>query len=156
RRNTLLGDPAFVPIDTSAFLSADSAAAIRGAIVRAEGDKRHTTHFGVVDAQGNAVSMTTTLNDGFGSAETVTGAGFLLNNEMDDFTAKVGALNAMGLRQGGANAIQPGKRMLSSMTPTIVLDSAGAPWLIIGASGGARIITGVAQVMINVIDYEMP
>ena len=155
KRNTLLADPAFVPIDTMAFLSPDTAAAIRAAIIRAEGEKRHTTHFSVVDAKGNAVAMTTTLNDGFGSAETVTGAGFLLNDEMDDFTTKVGAVNDMGLRQGEANAIQPGKRMLSSMTPTIVLDSAGAPWLITGASGGARIITGVTQIMINVIDYRL-
>lgn len=156
RRNTLLGDPAFVKIDSTPFMSADTAAMLRAAIVRAEGEKRHTTHFSVVDAQGNAVSMTTTLNEGFGSAETVTGAGFLLNDEMDDFTTKVGVLNAMGLRQGEANAIQPGKRMLSSMTPTIVLDSTGAPWLITGASGGARIITGVAQTIINVVDYGMP
>ena len=155
RRNTLLGDPAFVQINSAAFLSPDTAAAIRAAIVRAEGEKKHTTHFSVVDAQGNAVAMTTTLNDGFGSAETVTGAGFLLNDEMDDFTAKVGAVNDMGLRQGEANAIQPGKRMLSSMTPTIVLDSAGGPWLITGASGGARIITAVTQVIINTIDYRM-
>ena len=155
RRNALLGDPAYVHIDGAPFLSPDTAAAIRAAIVRGEGDKRHTTHFDVVDAQGNAVAMTFTLNDGFGSAETVTGAGFLLNDEMDDFTTKTGVLNAMGLRQGEINAIQPGKRMLSSMTPTIVLDSAGAPWLITGASGGARIITGVQQVMNNVVDFGM-
>jgi len=156
RRNTVLGDPKFVSIDSAAFLSPDTAALIRAALVRAEGEKRHTTHFGVADAQGNAFSMTTTLNDGYGAAEVVTGAGFFLNDEMDDFTTKVGVVNAMGLRQGEANAIQPGKRMLSSMTPTIVLDSAGAPWLITGASGGARIITGVAQVMMNVIDFQMP
>jgi gamma-glutamyltranspeptidase/glutathione hydrolase len=165
RRNTLLGDPAFVKIPTDVFLSPDTAAAIRAAIASASVDssapraparERHTTHFSVVDAQGNAVAMTTTLNNGFGSAVTVAGAGFLLNDEMDDFTAKVGAVNAMGLRQGEANAIQPGKRMLSSMTPTIVLDSAGAPMLVTGASGGARIITGVTQIMINVLDYGFP
>ncbi|HUO51735.1 MAG TPA: gamma-glutamyltransferase, partial [Gemmatimonadaceae bacterium] len=108
RRNTLLGDPAFVRIDAAAFLSPDSAAAIRAAIVRAESDRRHTTHFSIVDAQGNAVAMTTTLNDGYGSAEAVAGAGFLLNDEMDDFTTKPGAVNNMGLRQWEANAIQPG------------------------------------------------
>ncbi|MEP6495242.1 MAG: gamma-glutamyltransferase [bacterium] len=155
RRNTLLGDPKFVTINSDAFLSPDTAAALRAAIVHSSGDERHTTHFSVVDAHGNAVSMTTTLNNGYGSAVTVTGAGFLLNDEMDDFTVKAGALNAMGLRQGDINAIQPGKRMLSSMTPTIVLDSAGAPLLITGGSGGARIITGVAQVIFNVIDFGL-
>ena len=164
RRNTQLGDPAFVKIPNAVFLSPDTAAALRAAIVAGRSDsaaprvasrERHTTHFSIVDAHGNAVAMTTTLNNGFGSAVTVTGAGFLLNDEMDDFTAKVGAINAMGLRQGSANAIQPGKRMLSSMTPTIVLDSAGAPFLVSGASGGARIITGVTQVMINVLDFGL-
>jgi gamma-glutamyltranspeptidase/glutathione hydrolase len=87
---------------------------------------------------------------------TVTGGGFLLNNEMDDFTTKVGVLNQMGLRQGEANAIQPGKRMLSSMTPAIVLDSMGAPYLVTGASGGARIITAVAQVLFGVLDHRLP
>jgi len=165
RRNTLLGDPAFVKIPTEAFLSPDTAAALRAAIAstrvaaaepRAPSRERHTTHFSVVDAHGNAIAMTTTLNNGYGSALTVAGAGFLLNDEMDDFTAKVGAINAMGLRQGSANAIQPGKRMLSSMTPTIVLDSAGAPMLVTGASGGARIITGVTQLLINVLDFSLP
>lgn len=166
RRNTLLADPDFVPTPTAPFLSPDTAAALRRSIsmtthapttvapdpVRG----RHTTHFAVVDAKGNAVSLTTTLNTGYGSAVTVTGAGFLLNNEMDDFTAKVGAINAMGLRQGEANAIAPGKRMLSSMTPTIVLDSTGATFLVVGAAGGARIITAVAQVLSNVVDFGMP
>lgn len=166
RRNTLLADPAFVPVPTEAFLSPDIAAALRATIqtgdssagppVGRDSGRRHTTHVSVVDAQGNAVALTTTLNAGYGSAVTVTGAGFLLNDEMDDFTTKAGALNAMGLRQGEANAIQPGKRMLSSMTPTIVLDSAGAPLLVTGASGGARIITGVAQVIFNVIDFGLP
>jgi len=164
RRNSQLGDPAFIKIPTEAFLSPDTAAALRTAIMagqtdsmpaRAPSRERHTTHFSIVDGHGNAVAMTTTLNNGFGSAVTVTGAGFLLNDEMDDFTAKVGAVNAMGLRQGSANAIAPGKRMLSSMTPTIVLDSAGAPMLVTGASGGARIITGVTQVMINVLDFGL-
>jgi gamma-glutamyltranspeptidase / glutathione hydrolase len=165
RRNTLLGDPAFMKIPTEAFLSPDTAATLRAAIAsahvaaaepRAPSRERHTTHFSVVDGHGNAVAMTTTLNNGYGSALTVTGAGFLLNDEMDDFTAKVGAVNAMGLRQGSANAIQPGKRMLSSMTPTIVLDSTGSPMLVTGASGGARIITGVTQMLINVLDFSLP
>jgi gamma-glutamyltranspeptidase/glutathione hydrolase len=166
RRNTLLADPAYVKIQTEAFLSPDTAAALRSMIMSGSADvadsprvasrERHTTHFSVVDAKGNAVAMTTTINNGFGSAVTVAGAGFLLNDEMDDFTAKVGAINSMGLRQGDANAIQPGKRMLSSMSPTIVLDSAGAPMLVTGASGGPRIITGVLQTLINVLDYHMP
>ena len=166
RRNTLLADPDFVPTPTAAFVSKDTADALRKTINLAKHGStpvppdpvpgRHTTHFSVVDAHGNAVSLTTTLNTGYGSAVTVTGAGFLLNNEMDDFTAKPGALNAMGLRQGEANAIVPRKRMLSSMTPTIVLDSAGAVSLVVGAAGGARIITAVAQIISNVVDFGMP
>ena len=165
RRNTLLADPAFVPVPTESFLSLDTAATLRAAFgsglpgaaaPNESGQGKHTTHLSVVDAQGNAVAMTTTLNGGYGSAVTVTGAGFLLNNEMDDFTTKAGVINAMGLRQGDANAIEPGKRMLSSMTPTIVLDSAGAPVLVTGASGGGRIITAVAQILFNVIDYRLP
>ncbi|MHB8838036.1 MAG: gamma-glutamyltransferase [Gemmatimonadaceae bacterium] len=134
RRNTLLADPDFVTIPSTSFLSPDTAAALRGRISMTQRSAdlvpadpvrgQHTTHFSVVDGKGNAVALTTTLNTGFGSAVTVTGAGFLLNNEMDDFTVKPGALNQMGLRQGEANAIVPGKRMLSRMTPTIVLDSA--------------------------------
>jgi gamma-glutamyltranspeptidase / glutathione hydrolase len=165
RRNTMLGDPAFVTIPLASFLSPDTAAALRATIGRSAspdpgsdrgGDKgKHTTHFSIVDAHGNALSMTTTLNEGHGSDLTVTGAGFLLNDEMDDFTTKVGAVNAMGLRQGEANAIEPGKRMLSSMMPTIVLDSTGAPLLVTGASGGAFIITGIAQIMSNVLDFRM-
>jgi gamma-glutamyltranspeptidase/glutathione hydrolase len=166
RRNSLLADPDFVKVPTAPFLSPDTAAALRrrismvkhaGAPVLPDPVKgRHTTHFSVVDAKGNAVSLTTTLNTGFGSAVTVSGAGFVLNNEMDDFTAKPGVLNAMGLRQGEANAIVPGKRMLSSMTPTIVLDSTGATYFVVGAAGGARIITAVAQLLSDVIDFRMP
>jgi gamma-glutamyltranspeptidase/glutathione hydrolase len=164
RRNTLLADPAFVKVPTEPFLSRDTAAMLRSmlgtagevASASAPAGTRHTTHVSIVDAQGSAVSMTTTLNGSYGSAVTVGGAGFLLNNEMDDFTTKVGVLNNMGLRQGEANAIQPGKRMLSSMTPTIVLDSAGAPYLITGASGGGRIITAVAQVIFGVVDHRLP
>lgn len=165
RRNTLLADPDFVPTPSDAFLSPDTAAALRRAIdlrkhVRTPVPPdpvrgRHTTHLSVVDGQGNAVAITTTLNAGYGSAVTVTGAGFLLNNEMDDFTAKPGALNQMGLRQGEANAIVPAKRMLSSMTPTIVLDRTGAPLLVVGAAGGAKIITAVAQIVSNVLDFGM-
>lgn len=162
KRNSLLGDPAFVDIPTSAFTSPDTARAIyariragtRESVPARAGEPQHTTHLNVVDALGNAVAMTTTLNGGYGSALVVGGAGFLLNNEMDDFTTKVGVINAMGLRQGEANAIVPGKRMLSSMTPTIVLDSVGRVELVVGASGGARIITAVAQVLFGVVDYN--
>jgi gamma-glutamyltranspeptidase/glutathione hydrolase len=165
RRNRLIADPDFTPVPRESFLSPDTAAALRATIgpaaykgpvtVPGRDTGRHTTHFSIVDSRGNAVAMTTTLNDGHGSGVTVTGAGFLLNDQMDDFTTKPGVVNAMRLRQWEANAIQPGKRMLSSMTPTIVLDSAGAPMLVTGASGGTHIITGVTQVILNVIEYGM-
>jgi gamma-glutamyltranspeptidase/glutathione hydrolase len=109
----------------------------------------------VVDADGNAVSATTTLNDLFGSAVTVTGAGFLLNDEMDDFATHPRSPLAGGLVQGDRNKIEPGKRMLSSMTPIIVLDQNGSLYLILGSRGGARIITQVYQVLSNVIDHHM-
>jgi gamma-glutamyltranspeptidase/glutathione hydrolase len=115
----------------------------------------HTTHYSVVDEKGNAVSVTTTLNGGFGSGVTVTGAGFLLNNEMDDFTSAPGKPNMYGLIQGEANAIQPRKRMLSAMTPSIVTDSTGQVQLIVGSPGGPTIITTVTQVILNVLDQRM-
>jgi gamma-glutamyltranspeptidase/glutathione hydrolase len=115
-----------------------------------------TTHYSVVDAEGNAVSCTTTLNNSYGSAVTVTGAGFLLNDEMDDFTTVPGKPNLYGLVQGEANAIAPGKRMLSAMTPTLVLDPAGRLFLVLGTPGGPRIITMVYHVISNVIDHRMP
>jgi gamma-glutamyltranspeptidase/glutathione hydrolase len=113
-----------------------------------------TTHFSVVDAAGNVVACTTTINSTFGAMVVVDGAGFLLNNEMDDFSAKPGAPNQFGLVGGRANAIAPGKRMLSSMTPTIVLAD-GKPALVLGAPGGGRIITAVLQVLLNVVDHGM-
>jgi gamma-glutamyltranspeptidase/glutathione hydrolase len=109
----------------------------------------------VVDAEGNAVSCTTTLNESYGSAVTVTGAGFLLNDEMDDFATAPGKPNMYGLVQGEANAIAPGKRMLSAMTPTLVLDSTGTLRLITGTPGGPKIITMVYHVISNVIDHRM-
>ena len=108
-----------------------------------------------MDADGNAVAVTTTINGGFGSAVTVSGAGFLLNNEMDDFAASPDQPNQYGLVQGAANAIAPGKRMLSAMTPTIVLDPDGNVLLVVGTPGGPTIITTVAQVISNVIDHHM-
>ena len=113
-----------------------------------------TTHFSVVDPAGNAVSLTTTLNGGYGSSVMVKGAGFFLNNEMDDFSAKPGVPNIYGLIGSEANAIAPGKRMLSSMTPTIV-EKEGALFLVTGTPGGATIITTVFQSIINVIDFNM-
>ena len=113
-----------------------------------------TTHYSVVDADGNAVAVTTTLNDDFGSRVTVPGLGFLLNDEMDDFASKQGVPNMFGLIQGPANAIGPGKRPLSSMTPTIVLKD-GRPFLVLGSPGGSRIITIVANILIGVIDFGL-
>jgi gamma-glutamyltranspeptidase/glutathione hydrolase len=168
-RNQYLGDPDFVEIPTEMFVSKGRAALQRSNISLdsatpsseisvslgtddSEGD--HTTHFSVVDGGGYAVALTTTINLSHGSAVTVKGAGFLLNNEMDDFAAKPGAPNTFGLIQGEANAIAPGKRMLSSMTPVIVVRN-GATLLVTGASGGPRIITGVFQVISNVVDHSM-
>jgi gamma-glutamyltranspeptidase/glutathione hydrolase len=126
---------------------------ISGRPVRAE--SHQTTHFSVTDDHGNAVALTTTINGWYGSAVTVTGAGFLLNNEMDDFAAKPGTANMYGLVQGEANAIAPGKRMLSAMTPTIVLDADRRPLLVTGASGGPFIITTAFQAISNRLDYGL-
>jgi gamma-glutamyltranspeptidase/glutathione hydrolase len=116
-------------------------------------ESEETTHFSVVDRQGNAVSITTTLNGGYGSKVFVKGAGFLLNNEMDDFSVKPGAPNMYGLLGGEANAIQPGKRMLSSMTPTI-LEKDGKLFMILGSPGGSTIITSVFQTILNVVEFD--
>ena len=113
-----------------------------------------TTHYSIYDKFGNAVSVTTTLNSAFGSKIVVAGAGFLLNNEMDDFSAKPGTPNQFGLMGSEANSIAPQKRMLSSMTPTIVLKN-DKPFIIIGSPGGSTIITVVLQVIMNVIDFNM-
>jgi gamma-glutamyltranspeptidase/glutathione hydrolase len=113
-----------------------------------------TTHYSIVDANGNAIAVTTTLNGNFGSRVVVKGGGFVLNNEMDDFSAKPGSPNMFGLLGNEANAIQPGKRMLSSMTPTIV-EKNGKLFLVVGTPGGSTIITSVFQVITNVIDFKM-
>lgn len=165
-RNRFLGDPDFVEMPLDRLLSKEYAASLLETIDReratptsalssaiAEGD--HTTHYSVVDAEGNAVSVTTTINLGYGSGVTVAGAGFLLNDEMDDFAAAPGQPNAFGLIQGRANAIAGGKRMLSSMTPTIVLDPRGELLMVLGSPGGSTIITTVTQVISNVIDHGM-
>jgi gamma-glutamyltranspeptidase/glutathione hydrolase len=114
----------------------------------------HTTHYSVVDADGNAVAVTTTINDWFGSRVTADGLGFLLNDEMDDFAAKPGEPNLFGLIQGEANSIQPRKTPLSSMTPTIVLRN-GKLYLVVGSPGGPTIINTVLEVLVNVIDFGM-
>ncbi len=165
-RNTRLGDPGFVANPIGELLSKEYAATLRRQIgPRASATPAFqpttrsgpsTTHYSVVDAEGNAVSCTTTLNNSYGSAVTVTGAGFLLNDEMDDFTTVPGKPNLYGLVQGEANAIAPGKRMLSAMTPTLVLDPAGQLFLVLGTPGGPRIITMVYHVLSNVIDHRMP
>lgn len=117
-------------------------------------ESNHTTHYSVVDAEGNAVAVTTTINDWFGSRVTADGLGFLLNDEMDDFSAKPGVPNADGLIQGAANEIGPGKRPLSSMTPTIVAHN-GKTILVLGSPGSSKIITTVANVLMGVVDYGM-
>jgi gamma-glutamyltranspeptidase / glutathione hydrolase len=168
-RNHFLGDPAFVQFPADMLLSQEYAYRLRASIDSARAtpslavrpglteqpEPMNTTHFSIVDPAGNAVALTTTINELYGSAVTVAGAGFLLNDEMDDFAAKPGTANMFGLVQGEANAIQPEKRMLSAMTPTIVLDTDGSVLLVTGARGGPRIITAVFQVMSNVIDHDM-
>jgi gamma-glutamyltranspeptidase/glutathione hydrolase len=117
-------------------------------------EPNHTTHYSIVDAEGNAVSITTTLNDEFGSRVTAKGLGFLLNDEMDDFSSKPGTPNMYGLIQGPANAIGPAKRPLSAMTPTIVLKN-GKLFLVLGSPGGPTIITTVANILMGVVDYGL-
>jgi gamma-glutamyltranspeptidase/glutathione hydrolase len=134
-----------------AFGELERVAQSRPAAIR---EPENTTHYSVVDAEGNAVSVTTTLNDSFGSRVTAEGLGFLLNDEMDDFAAKQGVPNAYGLIQGPANAIGPGKRPLSAMTPTIVLKD-GKLFLVLGSPGGPTIITTVANILIGVVDFSL-
>jgi len=165
-RSVALGDPDFVDVDTDAFLSdaavahqlsslgdrATPAAALGGAGASGEGES--TTHLSVVDAADNAVAFTTTLNATFGSGILVAGGGFLLNNEMDDFTAKPGAPNLYGLVQGRRNRIEPGKRPLSSMTPTI-LRRGGVPVMTLGSPGGSHIINAVYQVLVHQTEFGL-
>jgi len=167
-RAEYLGDPDFVEIPLDKLLSKEYAKEIASQIdtffatpsskivrsVSPPQDGIHTTHYSVVDKWGNVVSVTTTINSYFGSMVVVDGAGFFLNNEMDDFSAKPGVPNQFGLLGNKANSIQPGKRMLSSMTPTIVLKN-GKPFLVLGSPGGSTIITSVLQVILNIIDFEM-
>ncbi|OYT73336.1 MAG: gamma-glutamyltransferase [Chloracidobacterium sp. CP2_5A] len=168
-RAALMGDPDFVPVPVDKLISKDYARARRATIdpCRATpsdaiqpgleapvSEASETTHFTVVDVEGNIVTNTYTLNGPYGSGVTAPGTGVLLNNEMDDFAAKPGSPNAFQLIQGESNAIAPGKRPLSSMTPAIVLKD-GKPWLAVGSPGGPTIISTVIQVVINVIDHQM-
>jgi gamma-glutamyltranspeptidase/glutathione hydrolase len=167
-RNTYVGDTDFIKVPTAGLLDPAYLAKRRESIRpdratpsvevnpgRPAGiESTETTHFSVVDAEGNAVSVTYTLNGGFGNGITVPGLGFLLNNEMDDFSAKPGEPNLFGLVQGEANSIQAGKRPVSSMTPTIILRD-GKLFMTAGAPGGSRIPTAVLQVILNVLDFGM-
>ncbi len=167
-RNRVMGDPDFVNIDVSNLMSSEftealysnigdtSTAEIIDVITQEQIIKEayETTHFSIIDNEGNAVSITTTLNGNYGSFVVVEDAGFLLNNEMDDFSSKPGVPNQYGLLGSENNAIQPNKRMLSSMTPTIVLRD-NKPYLILGSPGGPTIITSVLQTLLNVIDHNM-
>jgi gamma-glutamyltranspeptidase / glutathione hydrolase len=166
-RNSTLGDPDFVKNPLQRLLDKDYAAKLRAAIDPAKAgvsmdikpgvaphEGSNTTHYSIADKWGNAVSVTYTLNDWFGAKVTAAKTGVLLNNEMDDFTSKVGVPNMYGLVQGEANAIAPGKRPLSSMSPTIVTKD-GKPVMVVGTPGGSRIITAVLQTMLNAIDFDM-
>lgn len=165
-RNTFLGDPAFVANPLDWLLSPGHAAAIRAVIGdhatpsaalrpgTAPHEKPETTHYSVIDNKGNAVAVTYTVNGLFGAGVMAPGAGFLLNDEMDDFSIKPGSANFFGLVQGSANAIAPGKRPLSSMAPTIILRD-GHIAMVLGSPGGSRIITIVLQVALNAIDHGM-
>ena len=162
-RNQWLGDPDLVAIPLERLLSAGYASELRRQLdlnrhrpaaslappVAPSREGPNTTHLSVADRQGGLVALTTTLNFAYGNGVSVPGAGFLLNNEMDDFTASPGQPNAYGLVQGEANAIAPGKRPLSSMSPTLVFRADGAPWLATGSPGGSRIITTVLQVLLG-------
>lgn len=167
-RNYYLGDPDFVKIPVNQLLNADylksrmnyfdiekatkSADIARGEIAFSE--SMETTHYSIVDAEGNAVSVTTTLNGGYGSKVYIDELGFFMNNEMDDFSAKPGTPNMFGLIGAEANSIAPEKRMLSSMTPTIV-EKDGKLWIVVGTPGGSTIITSVLQTILNVSEFAM-
>lgn len=170
-RAEFLGDEEFYKVPKSILLSKEYAKRISEEIKKNFGkavpskeiakdilknfkESNETTHYSIIDKNGNAVSVTTTINSAYGSKIVVEGAGFLLNNEMDDFSAKPGEANQFGLVGNEANSIQPQKRPLSSMTPTIVLKN-GKPYIIIGSPGGSRIITTVLQVILNCLEFDM-
>jgi len=166
-RAVWLGDPAYFPVPVQGLTSKEYAATQRAGFnrvqrewIRSAGDPlpwqeaEHTSHISVLDADGNAVSLTATINTRFGSGVILPGTGVLLNNEMDDFSMQPGVPNYYGLLGSEANSIQPGKRPLSSMTPTI-LTREGSPCLVIGSPGGSKIITTVLQTIINLVDFDL-
>ena len=167
-RAEYMGDPNFIKDQTEMLIS-DSYLKYRwksftmnratpsaevGKIISQPKESTETTHISIIDKEGNAVSVTTTINGLYGSKVVVSGAGFLLNNEMDDFSVKPGVPNMFGAVGGEANAIQPGKRMLSSMTPTIVMKN-NKPYIIVGTPGGTTIPTAVYQSIVNIIDFKL-
>ncbi|MGA9004956.1 MAG: gamma-glutamyltransferase, partial [Pseudolabrys sp.] len=167
-RAVFMGDPDAVTMPVAGLISKAYAKSLRAQIgeratpsakirggTPADFEGRNTTHFSVIDRDGNAVSNTYTLNFSYGLGLVAEGTGVLLNNELDDFTAKPGTANAFGLVGYNANLPGPGKRPLSSMTPTIVMKD-GKPFLVTGSPGGSRIITTVLQVIVNAIDFNMP
>jgi gamma-glutamyltranspeptidase/glutathione hydrolase len=167
-RNYYLGDPAFVNAPIDRLTSDEYAGELRASISRNRAsdsesfsrvpvvnEGRNTTHFSIVDRSGDAIALTYTLNSSFGSGVVVERGGFFLNNEIDDFTVNPGYANQFGLIEGDANLIEPGKRPLSSMTPTIVLDEQGQLRMVLGSPGGPKIITAVAQVISNVVNFGM-
>ncbi|TIU25548.1 MAG: gamma-glutamyltransferase family protein, partial [Mesorhizobium sp.] len=165
-RNSALGDPDFVDNPVSKLLDKGYAKDIRDKIdpfragvskdlmPKGFGESKETTHYSIIDKDGNAVAVTYTLNGSFGAGVVADGTGILLNNEMDDFTQKPGVPNLYGLVQGEANAIQPKKTPLSSMSPTVVTKD-GKPFMVIGSPGGSRIITITLEAIVNVIDHGM-
>ncbi len=168
-RATHLGDSDYYPVPVDSLMNAgylkmrmanfsmskaSNSDSILAGVFAPPTESEETTHFSIVDGQGNAVSLTTTINSGFGSKTVVSGAGFLLNNEMDDFSSKPGVPNFYGLIGAEANAIEPGKRMLSSMTPTIVTKD-GQLFMVVGTPGGSTIITSVFQTILNVVEFKM-
>jgi gamma-glutamyltranspeptidase / glutathione hydrolase len=165
-RNSKLGDPDFVKVPMAELTSKTYARGLYQSIDRARAtptpavtqqmtEGMHTTHYSVVDGDGSAVATTTTLNNSWGSGVYLASVGFMMNDEMDDFAVQPGKPNMFGLVQGEANAIQPGKRMLSAMSPTVVLDAAGKVQMVAGAAGGPRIISATSQVILNVIEFGM-
>ena len=166
-RNSKIADPDFYPVPIAQLTSKTYARGLYQSIDRtramatpavtqqmAEG--MHTTHYSVVDADGSAVATTTTLNNSWGSGVYLTSVGFMMNDQMDDFAVQPGKPNMFGLVQGEANRIEPGKRMLSAMSPTVVLDAQGKVQMVAGAAGGPRIISATSQVILNVIEFGMP
>jgi gamma-glutamyltranspeptidase/glutathione hydrolase len=167
-RAEYMGDPAFINDQTEMLISEEylrnrwksftmnraTPSSEVGKIIPQSKESTETTHISIIDKEGNAVAVTTTLNGLYGSKVIVSGAGFFLNNEMDDFSVKSGVPNMFGAIGGEANSIQPGKRMLSSMTPTIVLKN-GKPFFIVGTPGGTTIPTSVYQTIVNIIDFQL-